>query len=53
MRNIILITLWGNFDKRKIQSKHILEKYYVGHTVNGVPKYKWNIYMWFKTILNN
>ena len=52
MRNIILVDWWGYFDKVKIQSKYINEKYYIGNTVNGVPKYKWNFKMWINTLLN-
>ena len=52
MRNIILVSWGGYFDKRKIQTKHIIEKYHIGYTSNGIPKYKWNFWMWFNTLLN-
>ena len=52
MRNIIFVDRFGYFIKTKINTKDIVARYYVGHTINGVPKYRWNFWMWSKTILN-
>ena len=49
MRKIILLDWQGYFVIKRIEKKHIIEKYYIGHTVNGIPKYKWNFWMWLMT----
>ena len=53
MRKIILVTRNGMFVKRRIEANKIDSKCYRGHTVNGIPKYRWNFSMWFNTIMND
>ena len=52
MRKIILLDWQGYFVVKRIDAKRINEKYYVGHTVNGIPKYKWNLGMWLATVFS-
>lgn len=53
MKKIILLDWQGYFIVKRIHKKRIIDKYYVGHTVNGIPKYRWNFWMWLATVLSN
>lgn len=49
MEKIILVDWGGYFNKVVISSDNIDEKYYLGDTINGVKKYKWNFLMWIRS----
>jgi hypothetical protein len=52
MRKIIIVDWLGDWKKVRIEKKHLIEKYYIDTTVNGIRKYKWNFWMWINTLLN-
>jgi hypothetical protein len=51
MRKIIIVGWFGGWSKVRIEKQHLKEKYYIGNTVNGIRKYRWNLSMWAVTLL--